>query len=153
MPSEGESSQPPFPWPWFIALIVCAMGTGVGFGISPRLGLAMACLTVVVFAGFMVWAIRQGRRRRAAGYTPDIPDLQRRLGSRLKWHVPFALLAVVTCLIALVVRDDDTPIWIFIAPAALILFATGWLWFVTEHLLPRIHLKQESRSRSEGTTP
>lgn len=147
----GSSSPPPFPWPWFVAIVLCAMATGVGFGISVPLGLVLAVTTAVVIASFMVSSLRSARRRRAAGNAPDLSELQRRLRRHLRWHVPFAFVTVALCLVALAARGDDTPVWIIVVPAVLVLFGIGQMWFLTERLLPRIQRKQASRSQRERT--
>lgn len=109
----------------------------------------MACVTAVVVIGFTIWALRQGRRRRAAGYQPDLPALQLRLRRRMRWHVPLALLTVVACGVALATKDNTTPTWVLVAPAVLMLVGLALLWVFTEYLLPKSQRKQEDRS--DGT--
>lgn len=97
----------------------------------------------------IAWAAREGHRWRAAGHTTDLPGLQQRLRSHLKWHALFALITVGTCVSALATKDDATPTWVLVAPAAFIVTALAWVYVLTEYLLPRLQRKQESRNSSQ----
>ena len=146
MHAQGES-QPRFPRAWFAALVVTAAATGVGFGISPKLGIGLACLTVVVYGLFFVWATRERRRRRAAGQTVDVSDLQRRTRKHAKWLTVLAVLSVLTSVGAIATNDGDIPVWVLAMPPVLITVGVAMLWLLVLVTLPRRAKKQASGSQ------
>lgn len=142
----SNGGQPPFPWRWYFALVGCAAATGVAFAAARWAGLVMACLTAAVFIGFMVWAVRVGRRRRAAGHKPDVPAMQRRIRQRLRWLLPLAILSAVASGLAVATDDNNTATWLLVAGPVLVLVGLAWTWVLSEHLLPRLQRKQEAGS-------
>jgi hypothetical protein len=142
-------------------LVVSATATGIGFGLSTKLGIALACLTVAVFGSFVVWAMREGRRRRAAGQTADVGDLQGRMRKYAKWGTILAALSVLTSAAAIATHPSDTtPVWVLAMPPVLITAAAAWMWLLVWVILPRLARKQASapggtadRVSQEGRTP
>ncbi|MEP6817636.1 MAG: hypothetical protein ABI873_19030 [Marmoricola sp.] len=146
MSGQSEPSRPPYPWAWFVALVVAGAATGVGFGISPELGIALACLTVILIGWFVVWAARQGRRRRAAGERPDLGDVQRRIRKLAKWGIVLAVLTVLTSAVAITTDDGQTPVWVLVTSPVLVTAGVALLCLFAWFLLPRLRAKQASES-------
>lgn len=147
---SNGGQHPPFPWRWYLALIGCAAATGAAFAAARWAGIAMACVTVAVIIGFMIWAVRLGRKRRAAGHKPDIPALQRRLHPHMKRMLLLALLSVVAAGFALATNHNNTPTWLLVAGPALLLLGLAWTWVLAKYLLPKMQQKQDGRS--DGTS-
>jgi UDP-N-acetylmuramyl pentapeptide phosphotransferase/UDP-N-acetylglucosamine-1-phosphate transferase len=127
-------------------LVVSAAATGLGFGVSPKVGFALVCLTAVVFTGFIVWTVRQGRRRRAAGERPDLDDVQRRMRKLAKWGIALAILTTITTAISIASDHIQTPTWVLLLGPVFIWIGVAGQCLMAWLILPRLRRKQASES-------
>ena len=138
---------------WLKTALIMAgvIGGELGFLVSrsaglPWLGILSVCVGTLVVAAALWWVVRDGRRLRAAGSTPDFDELEHRLRHYLKWGVVLAGLSVITTAFLLAGdRSHDEPLWPIILGPVVLVVATGWLWLVVRLLLPWERRRQQAR--------
>jgi len=121
-------------------MVGCGLSTSVGFIISPRLGLALGGMTLVVYVGTVAWAIRYGRRRShdlgESGALPDLRYLQRRL--LIFWAIMFCFVGAATGVaVVLTSPDYSGPAWPPILMLLLMASALMAIWMFAPVVLPR----------------
>jgi drug/metabolite transporter (DMT)-like permease len=118
----------------------------VGFTVSPCLGVALAALALVVWAGTLTWAVRSGRRRTRglaeAGEKPDLRYLERRL--TIYFWLILVCFASATVGVALLLASPGQhgPAWPLILPLILMGAALVTICVYARVVLPRQRKQQ-----------
>jgi type VI protein secretion system component VasK len=120
---------------WLTLIIaVPAAATGWFWHVSTRLGLTLACVTVVVMVTVIVFAYRRGRAAREAGYRQDSSELAAQMRRHARHSLLGAAVTGVGCLILLLDNHRHLPGWVLLAPPAFILLGAGYLWGFASYL-------------------
>jgi 4-amino-4-deoxy-L-arabinose transferase-like glycosyltransferase len=141
MTAGDPPSAPPPAWVPLAVMVGCGLMTFVGFISSPKLGLAFGGMTLVVYVGTVMWAVRYGRRQRrvldARGERPDLQYLERRL-RRYFWAILLCFVgATAGVLLALTGPDYLGPAWPLLLMLVLMAASLVAIWVFARVVLPR----------------
>jgi hypothetical protein len=141
MSADDLRSAPPPAWVPPVVMTGCGLITAVGFIVSPRLGLALGAVTLVVYLGSVAWAVRYGRRQRRAlkarGERPDLQYLERRLLVSF-WAILLCFVGATTGVVmALTGLGYSGPAWPLVLLLVLMAASLVSIWVFARVVLPR----------------